>query len=472
MAKVLVVGGGIVGLCGATLLARDGHEVTVIERDAEPPPTSPLEAWGSWQRRGVNQFRQLHYFLPNFRQTVEAELPDLAVALETAGALRFNPLRAIPPDRTGGWREEDARFDTITGRRPMVEATVAAAVAAEPGVTVRRGTAVTGLQVDGDMPHAEVVGVAIDTGEVIGADVVVDAGGRRSPMANLLAAAGMTPPQEERHDHGFVYYARHFRAADGSVPTPIGPLLQPCGSVSIVTLPADNGYWGVGIVASARDETARSLRRVEVWERVLKSCPLVAHWQDGECISDDVEIMAKIEDRYRHFCVDGQPVAPGVLPLGDAFACTNPSLGRGASIGLRHAVALRDLLRTTDLDDRGAVSLAWDDVTAQTVGPYVRDTLTFDEHRLNEIEAVIAGTQYATDDPSYHLGRALNAAAFADRELLRLYLDVVSVHARGVDVLSQPGIAERVIPFGAGLDAGPMPYVGPDRDELVSLLRA
>jgi glycine/D-amino acid oxidase-like deaminating enzyme len=35
MAKVLIVGGGICGLGTALLLARDGHEATVLEHDAE-----------------------------------------------------------------------------------------------------------------------------------------------------------------------------------------------------------------------------------------------------------------------------------------------------------------------------------------------------------------------------------------------------------------------------------------------------
>ena len=38
--RVLIIGGGVCGLGAALLLARDGHEVTVLERDDDPPPDS------------------------------------------------------------------------------------------------------------------------------------------------------------------------------------------------------------------------------------------------------------------------------------------------------------------------------------------------------------------------------------------------------------------------------------------------
>src|SRR5258708_1339895 len=58
MSKILVLGGGIVGLSTAMMLARRGHDVTVFERDTEAVPSSPEEAWHAWERRGVAQFRQ------------------------------------------------------------------------------------------------------------------------------------------------------------------------------------------------------------------------------------------------------------------------------------------------------------------------------------------------------------------------------------------------------------------------------
>jgi 2-polyprenyl-6-methoxyphenol hydroxylase-like FAD-dependent oxidoreductase len=49
--KIIVAGAGVVGL-SATLLARQGHEVTVLERDDDPVPGTPDAAWQDWDRGG------------------------------------------------------------------------------------------------------------------------------------------------------------------------------------------------------------------------------------------------------------------------------------------------------------------------------------------------------------------------------------------------------------------------------------
>jgi hypothetical protein len=236
-------------------------------------------------------------------------------------------------------------------------------------------------------------------------------------------------------------------------------------SVSILTLPADNGTWGVGLVASANDATLRATRDPEVWTRAVGSYPLVAHWLDAEPITD-IAVMAKIEDRHRAFVVDGVPVATGVASVGDSWACTNPSVGRGASIGLLHVVELRDLLRRMGTDDATGFATAWHDATVEAVEPYYRDTLTFDRHRLAEIDAQIAGVPYETDDPAWVLGQTLGNAAARDPELLRASVEIASLLARGDEVFARPGVTDRVFELGADTDAEPLP--GPTRAELLA----
>ena len=205
MAEIVVMGAGLNGLAAGMLLARDGHRVTVLERDAEAPRGSAGELWQRWDRRGVNQFRQLHFMLPRWRALMERELPAVIAELEAMGGARTNMVGALPAEMTGGWREGDERFETVTARRPVLEAAVAAVAEQTPGLAIRRGVAVTGLvtgpeSVDG-VPH--VTGVLTGEETATRADLVVDATGRRSPVSAMLEGIGARRPAEEREDCGF-----------------------------------------------------------------------------------------------------------------------------------------------------------------------------------------------------------------------------------------------------------------------------
>lgn len=466
MGRILFVGGGVVGTCAAMMLANDGHDVTILERDPAPP-APPDVAWNEWDRRGVNQFRLLHFFLARFREIANAELPGLADAMVDAGALRMNPLDGIPDEMTGGRQPGDERFELVTARRPVAESVIASLAEKTLGLTIRRGIAACGLVTEpGPDEIVRVTGVRTDDGETINADLVIDSGGRRSSVAQWLRDSGSPGPEEMIEDSGFVYYGRHFRSADGSIPPAFGGNLQHYGSVSTLTLPADNGTWGVGVVTSARDVALRNLRDSDCWTKAVKAFPLIAHWTDAEPL-DDVKVMAKIEDRHRSYVVDGKPVATGVIPLADAWACTNPSLGRGISIGMIQAAAVRSLLREVSPSDHREVMMRWHELTQAEAEPFFADTLAFDRHRLAEVEAHIEGRPYETEDPGWLLGSALANSVTKDPELLRGFISVALLLERGVDVLSRPGVAEKAIALA---DDSPPP--GPDRDELLRLVGA
>jgi 2-polyprenyl-6-methoxyphenol hydroxylase-like FAD-dependent oxidoreductase len=470
MARIVVVGAGVVALGTVMLLAGDGHQVTVLERDPDRPPGDPLEAWERWQRPGLNQFRQAHVFLPGFRSVLEMELPEVAKALQAAGGLRLNMIRDVLPTAvTGGWRDGDERYDWLTGRRAMVEALLAAAAESSPGVEVRRGTAVVGL-VTGSrarpgVPH--VVGVRTRIGESIPADLVVDMSGRRSALPAWLRGVDARPPVEELEDSGFLYYGRYFRSADGALPAMRGPVHMTWGTIDSLTLPADNGTWAIVLVTGSKDTALRSLREAARWEAVVRSLPAVAHWLDGIPMEDEVQVMARLEDRYRGFVVDGQPVATGVVAVADAWACSNPANGRGASIGMLHALTLRDQLRTVGLDDPAAFADAFHAATAETVEPWYRATLASDRHRLGEIEAGILGAAYDTQDPAYQLERALDAAFPRDPDCARATFDIRFVLRTPAEVFARPGLRDKTLELGSGWRDEPA--LGPARRTILAL---
>jgi 2-polyprenyl-6-methoxyphenol hydroxylase-like FAD-dependent oxidoreductase len=315
-----------------------------------------------------------------------------------------------------------------------------------------------------------VTGIRTTGGEDLNADLVIDCSGRRSALPAWLDAVGARIPEDDVADSGFIYLGRHFRSPDGQLPVSLGPALQAYGSISVLTLPADNNSWSVTLIARSGDRALLGLRDLQRWENVVRSLPTVAHWLEGNPIEERIVVMAKIEDRHRELRPDGIPVATGILSVADAWACTNPSVGRGASIGMVHAQALRDTLRQTGADRPAELSEDFATATAATVEPWYQGTLSFDRHRLAEMEAVAEGSTYDPGDPEYEITSALALASSKDPDVFRGFIDIVSVLELPDAVLARPGMFEKVVELGA--DWRNEPAIGPNRDELVAMANA
>src|SRR4051812_995343 len=83
--SVVVMGGGVAGLATALLLAREGHRVTLIERDSLQSGGEAAAA-PEWPRGGIPHFLQPHAFIPRGRSELRRHLPDVYAALLGAGA--------------------------------------------------------------------------------------------------------------------------------------------------------------------------------------------------------------------------------------------------------------------------------------------------------------------------------------------------------------------------------------------------
>ena len=85
------------GLGTALACTRDGHDVTILERDATPMPESADAAFW-WERRGAPQVRHSHAFLARARNLLRDRAPDVLADLLAAGATEMPFTAALPAD--------------------------------------------------------------------------------------------------------------------------------------------------------------------------------------------------------------------------------------------------------------------------------------------------------------------------------------------------------------------------------------
>jgi 2-polyprenyl-6-methoxyphenol hydroxylase-like FAD-dependent oxidoreductase len=468
MAKILVLGGGVIGLSTAMMLERDGHQVSVLERDPDPVPDSPEEAWGAWERRGVGQFRQPHYVHAAGRLVIESYLPEVRTALLDAGAGTFDVLSLLPPsieDRAP--RPGDERLVSLAVRRPVLEYAVARA--AQSRFEVRRGAAVTelltGRSAAPDLPH--VAGVRTADGETMHADLVIDAMGRRSTLPDWIEGLGGRRPTEQAEDSGFIYYSRFFRSTSGRPAQFRAGLLTHFDSFSILSLPGDAATWSVTVYVAAGDQALKTLRDLRAWTALVAACPLHAHLLEGEPITD-ILALGGVLDRHRRLAVEGEPVATGIVAVGDSWACTNPSLGRGVTMGLMQAAGTREVIRQ-HAGDPLALARAHDEMTEARVTPWYRNTIDLDRTRWARLQAVIEGRPIPeATDPATRVRDALMVAIRHDADLFRAFSEMTSLLALPRDVMSRPGMVDSILKVASRHEAAAPP--GPTRAETLRLV--
>jgi 2-polyprenyl-6-methoxyphenol hydroxylase-like FAD-dependent oxidoreductase len=333
---IAIVGSGPSGMTAAMLLARQGHRITLIDRDPGPVPGR------TWDRVGVMQFHLPHSLRAPGRQLLADRLPDVHDALLAAGA----EVRVLSP----GVPETMAGMHV---RRSVLERTIWECTTREPGVHRLTGH-VDEIVVVGHRAR----GVVVD-GSFVPADLVVDASGR----AARLGAEHR--PASEGEPAGIAYASRMYQLRPGAAPgeTNGGPGLIKVhdGFMQLVFL-HDQGTFSILLVRAVDDAELAELRHEDAFETALSVLPESSVWTDPGRSRPigPVRAGSGLVNTYR-----GQPRdVHGLLSIGDAVLTTNPAGARGLSLGMRAAAALVDIVADLSseqwaaaLDDWGCAEL-------------------------------------------------------------------------------------------------------------------
>jgi flavin-dependent dehydrogenase len=436
-----VLGSGIAGLFASRVLSDYFDEVIVIDRD-DIPETPTM-------RGGVPQGKHFHALLPGGLAIGQQLFPGLSEDLEAAGAVRCMAGQDFYAFRPEGksyalavYQPEPRPMGIIYFMsRALLELCVRRRVEAISNVETRYRSIVRAPLSKGD----RVVGVALDGGDTVSADLVVDATGKNACSLRWLATLGFEAPTESVINCDFAYASAVLRPPDPAsvggagffvLPNPEGP--HNTRGAYVVRIEDDLWLAGLGgrfgdfppIDLDGWRAFGRSLSW-PVWDELVGTAEVVTH-----------PVPFKFPRSVRRHFERLERFPDGLLPLGDAVCHYNPVYGQGMSAAACQAQALGEVLCLRETDSRNLTGLALEffphayEVTrtpwALAAAADFQDARTTGDFPIEEVE---------------HLAKFISLASLVDtdRDAAQLAADLVTLK-RPLSALDEPPWPEKLAP--------------------------
>ncbi len=446
---VVVAGGSVAGLATALALGRQGHRVTVVERDPLAEFADADAAFAA-ERRGAPQAHQTHGFLARLTVTLRRDFPDIWLALLAAGAESMTLTRGLGPPEAG-----DDELNVLIVRRTTFEWALRDAVRREPSVEYRPGIEVAGLvgtpsgAGGGELPH--VSGVRLGDGTELHGDVVVCTG-RRGPLVSWLADLGAAVTEEVADTH-IVYLTRWYRLPRGS-PTDVDARLGGnFGYLKYLAVPCDGSTFSVTLaVRSSDDELRKVLLDADAFDHACRLLPGPDRFMGLGPVESlgPVRPMGGLINRLRHFTDDvGRARVTGLHAVGDAHTCTNPMYGRGCALAFVQATLLAQAYAAHG-DNAAERAAAYEALSACEVEPWFRTAVLMDAIGDNDgvpKEPDPAARRFGALVADVMLGNAVDPVVA--RGLLRM----INTLVRPDELMADADFVSRVASYFAGPEA-------------------
>jgi 2-polyprenyl-6-methoxyphenol hydroxylase-like FAD-dependent oxidoreductase len=310
MAHAIVVGGSVAGPLTARVLADHYEQVTIVERDILPRAGNP--------RPGFPHGRHSCALLGTGRQMLDQLFPGISEDLIAAGALMGDSVGDCPCRLAGG-------IAGLLVSSPLLEETILDRVVSRSNVRLLQGSVVRGLAARG----GRVLGIKVDGGETIPAELVVDSTGSHGPR--WLEEIGYPKPPEDRIAIGPGQTTRQFhrRPADLNGGLAVMIYTTPKGELGGAMAALEGNRWRVTFASERGAYAPPKLESFIEFGRRLPAAYTFRTLLNAEPVEEFATMWFPTNLRRRYEKLETFP--EGFVVLGGVISGADPVFGQGLS---------------------------------------------------------------------------------------------------------------------------------------------